>query len=232
MKAFSRGDWPSIVLAFGLVFGILILALSTLSDRSPRNMTLVCAILSSGVYALLLFLTGKWWLPYVSGHPRRNAVLFGVFNAALVETVFWAWEKLWGASGVAASPDLAVDLMVTMPWYIGMVMIFARVQDRRRFSTPAVLLLGGLYELGADGFVGGMLFGGGLLNPGAWALLALVYWEFILVYASMVLPAALIFSAAPRPPEPEYPAWVDALAPLLWLLPYTIYLLLLFLLLF
>jgi hypothetical protein len=232
MKALLRCGWPNIVLAFGLLFGPLILVLSTLSDRTPRNMTLACAILSSGFYALLLYLTRKWWLPHLSGNPRRNAILFGAFNAALIETIFWAWEKLWGAGGVAASPDLAIDLIITMPWYIGMVFIFVRAQDRRRFSMAAVLLLGGLYELGADGFVGGMLFGGGMLNPGAWALLALAYWEFIPVYASMVLPPAIVVGTARRPPEPQYPAWLDALAPLSWLVPYSLYLAVLFVLIF
>jgi hypothetical protein len=206
----------------------MILILSALSDRTPRNLTLTCAILSGGLYALLLYLTRKWWLPFLSGHPLRNAILLGIFNAAFIETIFWAWEKIWGASGVAMSPDLARDLFMTMPWYIGMVIIFVWAQSRRRFSTPAVLLLGGLYELGADGFLGGMVFGGGLLSPGAWALLALAYWEFIMVYASMVMPPALLVDTTPRPPEQAYPAWADGLAPLLWLVPYTIFLVALF----
>jgi hypothetical protein len=110
-----------------------------------------------------------------------------------------------------------------------MVVIFVWAHNRRRFSNATVLLLGGLYELGADGFVGGMIFGGGLFNPGAWVLLTLAYWEFILVYASMVLPPALLINETPARQKPAGPAWPDALAPLLWLIPFAIYLLILLL---
>lgn len=219
-----KGGWPPVILAFGLLFGPAILILSTISDPSPRNLTLMCAILSSGIYGLMLYLSRAWWAPPLSKRPLRNAILLGSFNAALVESLFWAWERLLGAGGVAASPALAADLIITMPWYIGMAAIFAWAQNRRRFSNAAVLLLGGVYELGADGFVGGMIFGGGLLNPGTWALLALAYWEFIPVYSSMVLPAALLTDKSEKPPRPGYPPLVDALLPLLWLVPYALYL--------
>jgi hypothetical protein len=227
-SARSKGRGTRLLLAFGLVFGPLILILSTLAQPTPKNLTLMCAILSSGLYALVLYVSRARWMPLLSGHPLRNAFLFGSLNAAILETVFWAWEKLFAASGVAASPDLLVDLFITMPWYIGMAAIFVWAQNRRRFSNATVLLLGGVYELGADGFLGGMIFGGGLLNPGAWVLLALAYWEFILVYAAMVLPPALLIGRALQPPKPSYPSWADALAPLLWLIPYFLYLALLF----
>jgi len=222
-----KGGWRSIILAFGLIFGPLILVLSAISGPTPRNLTLMCAILSSGLYGLMLYLSRARWAPRLSKHPLRNAIMLGVFNAALVETIFWAWERLLGASGVAASPNLAADLVITMPWYAGMAAIFVWAQNRRRFSNAAVLLLGGVYELGADGIVGGMIFGGGLLNPGAWVLLALAYWEFIPVYSSMVLPAALLVNVNKRPSLPAYPAWVDAILPLPWLIPYTIYIVIL-----
>ncbi len=167
-------------------------------------------------------------MPLLARHPLRNACLFGIFNAVAIETLFWAYERLLGASGVAASSNLLLDLIITMPWYIGMVIIFTRAQDRRRFSPATVLLLGAVYELGADGIVGGMIFGGGLFSAGAWVLLALAVWEFIPVYASMVLAPALLIDKAPKKPSPSYPAWVDALSPLVWLIPYAIFLLCLF----
>jgi hypothetical protein len=221
--------WPHIVLAFGLIFGPLILLLSTISSPTPRNITLLLSILTSGLYALVLYMSRDRWIPLLTGHPLRNACLFGIFNAAMVETIFWVCERLVGATGVAASSNLPLDLIITMPWYIGMVVIFVYAQDRRRFSVSTVLLLGAVYELGADGIVGGMLFGGGLFSPGAWVLLALAYWEFIPVYASMVLAPALLIDKAPKKPSPSYPAWVDALSPLVWLIPYAIFLLCLFL---
>jgi len=226
MKPIFGHDPARIILAFGLFFGPFILLISTVASPTARNLTLLCSILSSGLYALMLYLTRGTWLPRLAKHPLRNPILFGSLNAAIVEIIFWAWERLLGASGVAASSNLAFDLLFTMPWYIGMVVLFVRAQDRRRFSTAAVLLLGGLYELGADGFLGGMIFGGGLLNWGAWILLALAYWEFIPVYASMVLPPALLVNTRPEKEKPASPAWRDALSPWLWLIPYSVYLLL------
>jgi hypothetical protein len=220
--------WPRLLLAFGLVFGPLILLLSTWSDPTLRNITLLLSILSSGLYALILYLARDRWMPLLARHPLRNACLFGIFNAVAVETIFWTYERLLGASGVAASFNLLLDLIITMPWYVGMVILFVRAQDRRRFSPAIVLLLGAVYELGADGIVGGMIFGGGLFSPGAWLLLALAFWEFIPVYASMMLPPALLIGKVPKKPSPSYPAWVDALSPLAWLIPYAIYLLALF----
>ena len=110
-----------------------------------------------------------------------------------------------------------------------MVITFTRVQHQRRFSSATVLLLGAVYETGADGIVAqviGIPFGDTqLFNPAYWIFLAgLVFWQFILVYSSMVLPPAWVLDQAPRPdPMPE-PAWKDALRPLLWLIPFTAYL--------
>lgn len=228
-NADGKLQWPRILLAFGLTFGPLILVLSTWSDPTVRNITLLLSILSSGVYAFILYITRDRWMPLLARHPLRNACLFGIFNAVVVETIFWAYERFLGASGVAASSNLLLDLIITMPWYIGMVVIFVRAQDRRRFSIATVLLLGAVYELGADGIVGGMIFGGGLFSPGAWVLLALAFWEFIPVYASIVFVPTLLIDKAPLKPARSYPAWVDALSPMAWLVPYTIFLLALFL---
>jgi hypothetical protein len=224
IKTSGNISWSRVLLAFGLIFGPLILVLSTAAQPTPRNVTLLFSILSGGLYALAFYLTRKWWLPLLAAHPVRNACLMGIFNAAMIETIFWAIERLVGASGVAASSNLALDLLITMPWYIGMVVIFVWAQDRRHFPLAVVLLLGAVYETGADGFIGGMIFGGGLFSPGAWVLLALAFWEFIPVYASMVMPPALVVDQNTREPAPAYPAWRDALSPLLWLIPFAIYL--------
>jgi hypothetical protein len=159
----------------------------------------------------------------------RHAVLLGIANAAVIETLFWATERLMGATGVAASENLLMDLVITMPWYIGMVMIFARVQNRRRFPAAVVLLLGALYEVGADGIVGGqimpLLFGEPINLLESWLfLILLAAWGFIPVYSSMVLPPAWLLERIPSGPPSASPAWLDGLKPLLWLIPYMVYL--------
>ena len=93
----------------------------------------------------------------LASNPARNAILLRINNAAIIETLFLIVEKAFGATGVAAHPNLLIDLLITMPWYIGMVWIFVKVQEEERFPLAAVLLLGAVYEMGADGIVGGVV---------------------------------------------------------------------------
>jgi hypothetical protein len=190
---------------------------------------LFASILGSGLYTLFLWLTRSLWLPRLENRPLRNATWLGIFNASVIETLFLIMESAFGAEGIAAHPNLLIDLLLTMPWYIMMVITFTRVQNVRRFSTPTVLLLGAVYELGADGMVSeiiGIPFGSSqLLSPAYWVLMAgLIFWQFILVYSSMLLPPAWLLDRAPRPAPMPGPAWRDALRPLVWLIPFTAYL--------
>lgn len=217
------------MVSFGIPWAVLTLTLATISEPTPENLTLFTSILGSGLYTLFLWLTRSLWLPRISNRPLRNAALLGIFNAAVIETLFLAMESLFDAEGIAAHPHLLIDLLLTMPWYIMMVITFTRVQNVRRFSTPTVLLLGAVYELGADGMVSeiiGILFGTSqLLSPAYWIMMAgLIYWQFILVYSSMVLPPSWVLDCAPRPGPSPWPAWRDALRPLVWLIPFTAYL--------
>jgi hypothetical protein len=219
------------LVVFGVTWGQIILVSSAIHEPSAHNLTLMLAIQVSGLYTLILSSLRGLWMPWLVKQPRRNACWLGIFNAALIETIFWGFQNLLGATDVAAHPHLLIDLALTMPWYAGMVVLFVRVQDRRRFSPSAVLLMGALYEVAADGLVGGLIIpwinGEPVDVVGSLALLAaLAFWQFIPVYSSMVLPPAWVledpgvsasFSQAGRP------AWVDVLTPLLWMAPYTIY---------
>jgi hypothetical protein len=217
------------LVSFGIPWAVVTLSLITISEPTPENLTLFTSIMGSGLFTLVLWLTRSLWLPRLDNRPLRNAALLGIFNAAVIETLFLLMESVFGAEGIAAHPNLLIDLLLTMPWYIMMVITFTRVQNARRFSTPTVLLLGAVYELGADGMVSeiiGILFGTSqLLSPAYWIMMAgLIYWQFILVYSSMVLPPSWVLDRAPRPGPSPGPAWRDALRPLLWLIPFTAYL--------
>jgi len=223
--------WLRWVLIAGILWGQFILAAGTLKNPKPNNLTTLSAIESAGLYTLALFLTRRWWVPLLSRCPAWSAPALGIFNAALIEAEFWAFERLFGGSGVAASSNLLLDWLFTMPWYIGMVLLFVRGQKRSRFPPLVLLLLCGLYEAGADGVVGGQLLpwisGHGVSLLSAWAFLLLIaFWEFILVYSSMILPVAWVIAAASPVDLPPRRLWRDALLPLGWLLPYTIYLVL------
>ena len=224
-----RRWWPWLA-GLGAGGGLLLTVAAALSEPTPENLTLMASIWSAGLYTLALRLTRPWWLPRLARQPLRNAVLLGAFNAAVIETTFLLLEKLFGAEGVAAHPNLLLDLLMTMPWYIVMCLSFVKIQARRRFSTATVLFLGGIYELGADGVVGpllGVLSGdASLFTLAYWLQMLLYVWAFIPVYSSLLLPPSWLIAATPPPTEtPRSPAWRDALKPLLWLIPFALYLL-------
>ncbi len=214
----------------GTLWGLAFLVLSMVVEPTPENFTIFAAIILSGVYTWLLYLSKEFWLPKLSKSPTVNAIILGSLNAAVIETLFLFVEKAFGAEGVAAHPNLFVDLLITMPWYIGMVWIFVKVQKRERFSPAAVLLFGALYELGADGFVGGLIaptiMGDSVNLINTLVLMLLVaFWQFIPVYSSLVLPSTWILESDQLKSRVEKPRWLQGFLPLLWLIPFTIYLL-------
>ena len=116
-----------------------------------------------------------------------------------------------------------------MPWYIGMVWIFVKVQEIERFPLAAVLLLGAVYEMGADGIIGGVIMPaimGTPLNLIEYLILSLLaaFWQFIPVYSSIVLPPAWVLESALQAPEPGKKHWGRAFLPLALLLPFSFYL--------
>ncbi|MFV1970145.1 MAG: hypothetical protein ACC683_03965 [Acidimicrobiia bacterium] len=215
--------WTRRIVLVGFVWTGIIVALM-LVEPVPEDRVIGLSIAASGLYGWAFWLTRNRWLPRLSGHPLRNAIWLGSINAAVIETLFLSFGWLLGAEGVGAHPNLVIDLLLTMPWYIGMVVIFVRMQHRRRFSLWVVLLLGGLYEVGADGIIGAIP-SGSLVSPVYWLLLPLVaFWMFVPVYSSMVLPPALLVGTTPAPSPPAVPAWRDAIRPLWWLVPFFVYL--------
>lgn len=226
------------LLRIGLAWAVILLVLmATTDDPTPEDHTLALSITLSGIYTVLLRFTRQWWLTRLAPPDRtrrdivRRAMLLGIVNAAVIEALFLVIEHILGAEGIAAHPNLLVDWLITMPWYAGVIVLFVRVQDRRRFAPAMVLLLGGLYEIGGDGIAGG-LFSGALFSPTYFPLLfAVMLWLFIPVYSSMVLPPAWVIATLPddppdgvREPSPPGAPWRDALRPLLWLIPFIVYL--------
>jgi hypothetical protein len=226
--------WLRWLVIAGISWALVALGISLLSDRTPRNLTLVISIGASGAYTLLLYLTRRAWLPWLALRPVAGATTLGIFNAALVEALFLAVQTALGAKGVAAHPNLFMDWLLTMPWYAGMVWISVRVQRHERYSAAAVLLWGAAYEAGADGTVGGLIVPaimGTLADPGQHLvfLFGLAFWQFIPVYSPMILaPAWVLDTAADSRVEPvvSRPArFAPGLTPFAWLAVYTAYLL-------
>ena len=218
--------WLRAILIAGILWGQILLIYVAITEPTPKNLTLLVSINLSGLYTVLLYFTRERWMPWFSKNKLRGAILIGVLNSAIIETLFLVIEKLFGASGVAAHPNLLIDLIVTMPWYIGIVVIFARVQKDNQYSDAAVLLIGGVYELGGDGIVGGQLFpiiSGVPVNlVENWTLLLLIaVWQFILVYSSIVLPMAWVLHAEQTANTRRWRRW---LRPMWWIIPFSLYL--------
>jgi hypothetical protein len=217
--------WPRRIVTYGAVWGAAQLLIILLAQPTPENGALAVAVMLSGTLTYTLYNTRDSWLPRLASDPLRNAFLLGVANATALEVMIVVVEKFLGAKGVAANPNLLLDLIITVPWYVVLVRSFVQVQHRRRFPPAVVLLLGAIYELGADGFVGGF---DALLDPTYWLLLIfMAFWWFIPTYSALVLPPSWLIAKLPPPPPATTPAWRDALRPLLWLIPYSGYLLLL-----
>lgn len=226
----QRSGWLRWVAIAGIVWAVLLLGVSAVAEPTPENLTYAVSILGSGLLTFVLYTTRSIWLDRLATHPLRTAGLLGIASAAVVETLFLIAQQTFGARDIAAHPNLVVDLLLTMPWYAAMVITFVRVQHRRRFGTPAVLLLGAVYETGADGVVGGWLLpaftGGPVPDLVSWlaGMAGFAFWPFILVYSPMLLPPAWLVATVRPPPPPPGPTWLDAARPLAWLVPFTVYL--------
>jgi hypothetical protein len=221
--------WPWLV-GLGTVWGLIVMVIIAITEPTNENIALAVSIWFAGAYTLAQRITRRFWLPLCSRKPMRAAIILGVVNAALIETEFLIFGHIFDAVSIAAHPNLIMDLLMTMPWYILMVITFAQVQKRWRFRMATVLFLGGIYEVGGDGMVGALfsMMDGNfqLLTLAYWLLMAFVYvWAFIPVYSSMVLPAAwIIENRQPDEARPQGRAWRSALKPMLWLIPFTGYL--------
>ena len=208
------------------LFGLI--ALAWLIGDSPKDRTVVASLAACGLSTLAFWCARGRLAPLVArwgASPGAKFVAIGSLGAAWVETVFWALERAFGASGVAASPNLALDLLATMPWYVPMVALLWVVQRRHRYSLYEVLMLGGVYELGADGIVGP--FVGGTLAPASAPLAALLFPMLVIAYSFMVLPASALLRAdldalrGGAAPAGDATRYAYGLLPLLGLAPYV-----------
>lgn len=166
---------------------IIFLFLVWIAGENKNDRTVAVSVLVCGA-STFVFWSYKTRISEIfafSLSPRKKFVLVGGLGAVWVESVFWFLEKVFGASGVAANPNLAIDLLATMPWYIMMVFLLFEVETKYHYSYTEVLFLGGIYELGADGIFGQSMQG---LTPAGLFLVVLVIPMFVIVYSFIVLP--------------------------------------------
>lgn len=186
------GSRPRIIFALWLFFIILLelrnLLYGNSHDRVVALSLFTCASCTVAIWACrdLLIVRVKKWM----ASPRTKFIIIGSLGAAWVEYVFWQFERIFGITGVAANPNLAIDLLATMPWYIMMVALLWRVQSRHGYSFAELFVLGGIYELGADGIVGSLM--GKAFTIWTLPVITVLIPMFSLAYSFMVIPCSAI----------------------------------------
>ena len=203
---------------------IMFLILAWIAGESSSDRTVgVSALVCGGSTFLFWNYREKIRKQYrITWSPRKEFVFVGSLGAVWAECVFWFFEKWFGAGGVAASPHLVLDLVITMPWYVIMLFLLYKVETVYHYTFTEILLLGGLYELGADGLFGQVLEG--LTVPNL-ILTVAVFPLFVVVYSVIVLPPTFLLREGIRSTRVNnngHKYWYGLL-PLLGLVPFALY---------
>ncbi len=105
-----------------------------------------------------------------------------------------------------------------------MIVLLWRIETRYKYTFTELLLLGGIYELGADGFIGSFL--GGTLSLVTIPMILFVIPLFVVVYSFMILPCSnLLKEEVDRIREKKVTKrrinkYIYGLFPLIGLIPY------------
>ena len=191
------GSWPRrlYVLLIAL-YAVILTPVALYSSRTPENLTQFAAV-STCVFTLFV---GLWransikrvW-SRLDWSASKKLFLAGGLGAVYVESEYEVWQHVLGAHGVAASPNLLIDLIETMPWYLLMVGFLTVALKHRRATLFQLLVLGGVYELMADGILGSILAGQPAVDflglPFAVPIFTLVYSPIVALPALAVWPS-------------------------------------------
>jgi len=190
LKQFLFSSKKRILFSIWLL-GIIFICLMWVIGKNVNDRTVSISTLFSGLSTFVFWCYRKKIAPIIkrwSAAPRTKFILIGSFGAVWIEFIFWLFEKIFGAIGVAASPNFILDLIATMPWYILMIVLLWRIELSYEYTFTELLLLGGVYELGADGFIGSFLEG--TFSLSAILMILLVIPLFVVVYSFMILPCS------------------------------------------
>lgn len=170
----------------------LILLIVWLSGPDNNNKVVATAVLTIGLLSFLFYEENNSLTNWLSRNGRFIFFKFmslGLIGAILSEIIFWFWEKaLIGREGVIISQSLLTDWMVTLPVYFLILLSFWFIQKRKNYSLGRVFVIGGVYELIAEGLVGGF-FKGSILFSLIYGIIGLPI--FMVVYSLILLLPAI-----------------------------------------
>ena len=196
-KATLWGSWPRrLYVLLIVIYAMVLTPVALFYSRSPENVTQFAAV-STCVATLFVGLWRRAQIQKIwaglDWSASKKLFLAGGLGAIYVETEYEIWQHVFGANGVAASPNLLIDLIETMPWYLLMVGFLTVTLRHRQATLFQLLLLGGVYELMADGILGSILAGKPAVDflglPFAIPIFTLVYSPIVALAALAVWPA-------------------------------------------
>ncbi len=224
----------NILVLIGILFGLVVSILGAAYNTTTENITMLMSILFSGIYSLLLFFSRKYWVPFVAGeNVFKNVSIFAIANALFIIFIGKLNEQLIKtASGIESTPS-NFNLLNSIPWLVGIILIFISVQKKHHFSWTIVLLLSGLYEFAVETVQNGILIpllSGQSINffNTVSDLFVLGFWQFVILHSPIYLVIFWSLEHSPIRDEEKKESWWNAFKPLLWLFPYSIYFLILF----
>lgn len=185
-----------IIILLIIFFGILILG--NLINGVPKDKTIAVGYFSALFYTFIFgFLLRRKLQQFFSKFNNKELVfvVIGSIGAIFIETVIWSVQTYLKTKDAAIHPNLIVDLVMTMPFYSLLCYFVAKWVIKYSFSWPTIALAGGIYEAGADGFVGNLVqlnILGAFMSPILLPMFIIVYSPIILVPYLIVPRTSLI----------------------------------------
>lgn len=221
--------WLQIFVIIGLVYGLGVSIFGAAINPTAENLTMVMAIVFSGIYTLLLYLSRKIWAPAVSSEKAvSNAKIFAIANALFISFMIKFCAQLIQSSINTESAVGSPNLLLSIPWLVGIILIFIPIQQKYNFSWAVLILLSGLYELIMEIWLNGFLVP--LLSGQSMEIFYIVsdlvifgYWQFAILYSSVFLVIRWIFEQNPVVEQGKKKPLRHALKPLIWIFPYSVY---------
>ena len=186
-KTELKSKKTAIFIIFFIIWLLFILNL-WLFQSGYREFFTAIAVIISGCSTLIFWLFREKFKNLINNWditPKKKFIIIGSLCAIYIETIFWIVESIAGFEGLAAHPNLLIDLSLTMPWYVAMITLLWNVETKHKYSYLEVLILGGIYDFFADGIIGSIF--SGTFSPLTLILLVIIFPIFLMTYSFIVL---------------------------------------------
>lgn len=170
-----------------------ILKLGNFLNGVPKDKAIAVGYFTAVFYTFTFGFVLKEPLQNLLRPVKNQRLLFtaiGAVGSIMIETIIWWAQTTLKTTGAAISPNLFLDLFMTVPFYALLCYLLSKVVLKYRFSWAFIALAGGFYEVMADGIVGNLFqlnILGALISP-------ILIPIFIVTYSPIILVPFLIIS--------------------------------------